>query len=422
MQHKSFFHTHHGHRNSVSNVSTLLVVLCSLLLAGLPATVHVADARPAPTSIEGLTRSTEQTSAENTVALKDITITPSQDKATITFLVSGSVKTVVIEKKGTTHAQVRMKSMSATSGALNSALLKPGVVSVKAHIERKDVLITNVHFTREVKSMKVTSRTAEKVVVLVTLGKKQSATSTPTTASNDNDKWKLSTIVIDAGHGGKDPGAIGLGNVQEKKITLAVAKLLKSELKKTMPGVKVVMTRDDDTFVELYRRGEIANEAGGRLFISIHCNSMPEKPHPAHGFECWILRPGKSDDAARVASRENGAIRYESDRKRYDSLDAEMAILGSLAQSAFARYSEELGKELGSAMKSGTGMNNRGVHQAGFYVLVGASMPAVLVELGYLSNENDAKILKSSSGQKKIAASIAKGIREYERIYSESLR
>ena len=392
------------------HISALLL----LLTAATPSLFARPDIVP-PASVQNTTA--------KAVDLRDITITPGNGRATITFLVSGSVKTVVVEKKGRTHAQVRMKSMAASQRALNSPLLKPGVTAVNAHIERVDVLVTNVHFTREVQSMSVISRSDEKIVVAVSLGA-QVTSGGPVAArssGDESDKWKLSTIVIDAGHGGKDPGAIGLGNVQEKGITLSVAKLLRDELKRTMPGVKVVMTRDDDRFVELYRRGEIANEAGGRLFISIHCNSMPNKPHPAHGFECWILRPGRSDDAARVAARENGVIKYESDRKRYDSLDAEIAILGSLAQSSFARYSEELGEEIGTAMKSGTGMHDRGVHQAGFYVLVGASMPAVLVELGYLSNENDAKVLKSNSGQKKLAAAIAKGVRNYERMYSESL-
>lgn len=370
-------------------------------------------------------RETAAANRGNPVALRDITVTPGNAAATITLLVDGKVETVVIEKKGKNLAQIRMKSLSATPKALNSALPKPGVISVQAHIERTDVLVTDVRFTREVKSIAVTARDAEKVVVRVSLGGTVAAGNTGPTvaaAADHNDSWKLTTIVLDAGHGGKDPGAIGIGNIREKDITLATAKYLRDELKRTMPGVKVVMTRDDDRFVELFRRGEIANEKGGRLFVSIHCNSMPEKPHPASGFECWILRPGRSDDAARVASRENGVIRYESDRKRYDSLDAEIAILGSLAQSAFARFSEQLADNVRRALKGTTNIPDRGVHQAGFYVLVGASMPAVLIELGYLSNEKDAKILKEKSGQKKMAAGIAKGIRNYAKAYAQALK
>ena len=358
------------------------------------------------------------------VSLRDITVTPLSNAATITFLVTGSVQTVVIEKKGTNVAQVRMKSMKATDKALNSALPKPGVISVQAHIERADVLVTDVRFKREVTSMSVIRRTSEKVVVRISLGKELSASeqqSGNNSSSEPSTDWSLSTIVIDPGHGGKDPGAIGIGDVQEKAITLSVAKKLRDELKKSMPGVNIVMTRENDSFVEIYKRGEIANKKKGKLFISIHCNSMPEKPHPATGFECWILRPGKSDDAARVASRENNAIQYESNRKKYDTLDAEIAILGSLAQSASARYSEQLAANIRSAMKRKTPLADRGIHQAGFYVLVGASMPAVLLELGYLSNQKDVKTLKSTSGQQKMAKALAEGIKNFEKGYAESL-
>ena len=359
---------------------------------------------------------TEAQDAASTAGLRDITVTPLENSATITFLVTSSVQTVVIEKKGENLAQVRMKSIKADAKALNSALPKPGLISIKAHIERTDVLVTNARFTREVTSMSVIRRDAEQVVVKVALGR-----SVQGGGEESHPDWNLSTIVIDAGHGGKDPGAIGIGGVKEKNITLAVAKMVRDELKKKMPGVNVVMTRDNDSFVELYKRGEIANKKNGRLFVSIHCNSMPEKPHPASGFECWILRPGRSDDAARVASRENGAIQYESNRKKYDTLDAEIAILGSLAQSASARYSEQLASEIRSSLKAETSMRDRGIHQAGFYVLVGASMPAVLVELGYLSNSNDSKTLNSSWGQKKLAQAIAEGIRNFEKVYDESL-
>ena len=362
-------------------------------------------------------------STKETVALRDITVTPLKNAATITFLVTRSVQTVVVEKKGKNVAQVRMKSMKATEQALRSALPKPGVISTKAHIERVDVLVTNVTFKREVSAISVIRRDSKKIIVKVNLGKQLSTTEQ---SSNDNSStkstdWSLSTVVIDAGHGGKDPGAIGIGNVQEKTITLSVAKKLKTELKRTMPGIKVVMTRENDTFVELYKRGEIANKKKGKLFISIHCNAMPEKPNPVKGFECWILRPGKSEDAARVASRENNAIQYESNRKKYDTLDAEIAILGSLAQSASARYSEKLASNIRSAMKRKTSLADRGIHQAGFYVLVGASMPAVLVELGYLSNETDVKTLKSSSGQLKLAKALAEGIKNFEKEYAKSL-
>ena len=227
--------------------------------------------------------------------------------------------------------------------------------------------------------------------------------------------------MIDAGHGGKDPGAIGLDDLQEKNVTLAVSRYLRDELKRTMPGVRIVMTRDKDVFVELDKRGEIANRRGGRLFISIHCNSMPEKPHPVNGFECYILRPGRSEDAARVTGTENSAVRFESRTEKYKSNGADGTIVAGLAQSAFARYSEEAAQRISEGLRTGTPLVDRGVHQAGFYVLVGAAMPAVLVELGYLSSEEDIEVLKSTSGRRKIAKAIARGIVSYQKHYASTL-
>jgi len=370
-----------------------------------------------------------------TVDLRDITVTPLQNGATISFLLSGRVATVVIEPRRNGVAEVRMKSIAASSAALNSALPKPGVVSIRAHVERRDVLVTDVAFKREVTGLSVLRRDTERVVVHVALGNQLSAAvlassspsssgspPTTTTAEPYKRKWSLSTIVIDAGHGGKDPGALGIGEIKEKDITLAVALKLRDEIRRQLPGVKVVMTRDDDRFIELYRRGQIANQADGKLFLSIHCNSMPEKPHPASGFECYILRPGKSADAARVAAAENGAIRFESNKDRYKGMETESAIVASMAQSAFARYSEMLAGAVRRAMRADLSIPDRGVHQAGFYVLVGASMPGALIEIGYLSNEQDARKLADSKGQAAIAKAICNGIRAYEKLYSASLR
>lgn len=367
--------------------------------------------------------------AAKTVELRDIAVTGSAGtSATITLLVTGRVETVVVERKGRQTAEVRMKSLRADAKALTSALLRPGMKSVRAHIERRDVLVADVIFTRPVVSIAVVRRDDESVVVKVTLGPAATGgTSDPTTASastgsrDRRKRWALETIVIDAGHGGKDPGAIGIGGVREKDVTLAVARHLARAVRSGMPGVKVVMTRDADKFVELYRRSQIANQQNGRLFISIHCNSMPTQPNPASGFEIYILRPGRSDDAIRVAAAENESVRFESDGNRYKSSTND-AIVATMAQNAFARYSEEAANALGTAMRTGTSLNDRGVHQAGFYVLVGASMPAALVEIGYLSNEKDVKVLKSDAGQRSIARALYRGVRAFEKYYANSLR
>ncbi len=238
----------------------------------------------------------------------------------------------------------------------------------------------------------------------------------------DRNRWKLDVIVIDPGHGGKDPGTIGVGKTKEKDITLGIALKLGRLIEKNMKGVKVVYTRKTDTFVELYRRTQIANEAGGKLFVSIHCNSTERKPSPQNGFEIYLLRPGKTEDAVRIAEQENSVIQLEEGYKdRYQELTEDNFILYTLHQSAFMKYSEQFAEVAARTMAKHLGIRNSGVKQAGFYVLVGASMPNVLVETGYLSNRSEEKLLRSAAGQQKIADALYRGIREYKKLYEQEL-
>lgn len=241
------------------------------------------------------------------------------------------------------------------------------------------------------------------------------------TAVTKHNEWALDVIVIDPGHGGVDAGAESVNGTYEKDVTLTIGKKLRTLLRAAMPNAKVVMTRDDDTFIELFRRGQIANEAGGKLFISIHCNSMPSKPHPARGCETYILRPGRNSDAARVAARENASIRFERSQERYKGLTEDQLIVATMAQASFVRLSEELARNVQREVSAGTGLKNRGVNQAGFYVLVGASMPNILFETAFLSNPDDAQYITSTAGQNAVANSMLKAIQAYERSYSSLL-
>jgi N-acetylmuramoyl-L-alanine amidase len=234
-------------------------------------------------------------------------------------------------------------------------------------------------------------------------------------------KWSLDVIVIDAGHGGKDVGAEGVNGTFEKDVTLAIAKLVRARLAEIMPSTKVVMTRDNDVFIELFRRTQIANDAGGKLFLSIHCNSMPTKPHPAHGCETYILRPGRNDDAARVASRENASVKFEQSQRRYEGMTEDQIIVATMAQRSFVRLSESFAASIQREVVDDTPLEDRGVSQAGFFVLVGAAMPNVLIETGFLSNRSDAEYLASQKGQAAIAGSIASAIRSYAASYQRSL-
>ncbi|MGA9365042.1 MAG: N-acetylmuramoyl-L-alanine amidase [Bacteroidota bacterium] len=235
-------------------------------------------------------------------------------------------------------------------------------------------------------------------------------------------RWKLDAIVIDAGHGGGDPGAIGVSRVREKDVTLGIALKLGKLIEKNLKGVKVVYTRKMDTFVELYRRGQIANEAGGKLFISIHGNSMRRKPHTMNGFEIYLLRPGRTEEAVRIAERENAVIKLEKGyEKRYQELTEENFILVTMAQSAHMKYSERFAEILEEEMGNHLLLADDGVKQAGFLVLVGASMPNVLVETGYLSNRKEEKFLKSNAGQEKIAEAIYLAVKKYKSEYEKAL-
>jgi len=237
-------------------------------------------------------------------------------------------------------------------------------------------------------------------------------------------RYNLDVIVLDAGHGGKDPGTIGVTGVREKDVALGVTLKLGALIQRNLKGVKVVYTRKTDRFVELYRRGQIANESGGKLFISIHCNSMPKKPSKANGFEIYLLRPEKTERAIEIARAENDVIKFEDNYQKHykEKLTAEDYIILTMAQNAYVKYSEKFAEVAAESMAHSLKMRNSGVHQAGFLVLVGASMPNVLVETGYLSNKKEEKVLASKKGQERIAKALFEGIKDYKSIYERSLR
>ncbi len=222
------------------------------------------------------------------------------------------------------------------------------------------------------------------------------------------DRWKLDTIVLDAGHGGKDPGASGRKGTKEKDIALDIVKRVGLLLEKNTK-LKVIYTRREDIFIPLWKRTKIANESNGKMFISIHLNSSPNKT--AYGFETYLLRQGMTEDAVEVAFRENEVIKLEDrSNNKYKDLSGENLIMATMAQSIFMKESEELAamiqEEMGKKVKS----KNRGVKQAGFHVLIDASMPNVLVEAGYLTNANEERNLRNSKYRQTIANSIYRAI------------
>lgn len=217
-------------------------------------------------------------------------------------------------------------------------------------------------------------------------------------------RWLLDTIVIDAGHGGKDSGTIGITSLMEKTVTLDIAKKLGKMIEREM-GVNVVYTREEDVFIPLWKRTKIANESGGKVFVSIHANST-SRASSAKGFETFLLRPGKTEDAIEVASRENSVIALEENIPDFAGYKEDNIILATMAQSSFMQESEFLAATIQTELDKILRSNNRGVKQAGFQVLVGASMPNVLVEVGFLSNKTECKNLGKSSYRKKVARAI----------------
>lgn len=237
-------------------------------------------------------------------------------------------------------------------------------------------------------------------------------------ASVSRKRSRLDTVVIDPGHGGKDPGAVAHG-LYEKDIVLDVAHKLGDYIENRL-DIEVVYTRTDDRFIALEERGHFANRKGGDLFISVHVNAA--RSAAAKGTETYFLGRSKTDAARKVMKRENSVVReYEENPDRYDEYDAEAFVKGELFLSANMQFSEEFASLVQKQFKNRVERRSRGVHQAGFYVLWSASMPSVLVELGYLTNAQEARYLNSDRGQTYLASGIFRAVRKYKKDYDKGL-
>lgn len=237
-------------------------------------------------------------------------------------------------------------------------------------------------------------------------------------ATLSREQSRLDTVVVDPGHGGKDPGAVAHG-LQEKDIVLDVAHKLGDYIENRL-DLEVVYTRTDDRFIALEERGHFANRVGGDLFISIHANAY--RSSAVQGTETYFLGRSKTDAARRVMKQENSVVReYEENPDRYDEYDAEAFVKGELFLSASMQFSEEFAAMVQNQFKERVKRRSRGVHQAGFYVLWSASMPSVLVELGYLTNRQEARFLNSDQGQTYLASAIFRAVRKYKNQYNKGI-
>lgn len=222
---------------------------------------------------------------------------------------------------------------------------------------------------------------------------------------------KIETIVIDAGHGGKDPGTIGFSGVYEKNIVLPIAKKVRDLFISEYNDIKVILTRDTDEFIEVKNRGKIANDSGANLFVSIHCNFKKNEESDKKGFEIYVLDLARIPEALQISMEENNVLNIF--RQKKDTSDQKF-ILSSIAQNGIFHNSTRFASILQYTLATGTKLESRGVNQAGYYVLLGASMPSVLIECGYLSDKSDEDYLRSDKGQADIARSIFKGIRFFK--------
>ncbi|MCC5945128.1 MAG: N-acetylmuramoyl-L-alanine amidase [Bernardetiaceae bacterium] len=233
---------------------------------------------------------------------------------------------------------------------------------------------------------------------------------------------KIKVVVIDAGHGGKDPGTLGKHS-QEKDVVLAIALELGKLIEENIPGVEVVYTRKTDIFLPLDERADIANHPfkndrnrKADLFISIHANASKNKE--VTGTETYVLGMHRSQDNLDVAIRENSVIKQEADYKKRYNFDPESAvsyIKFANTQNYNISKSLSLAEKIEWQFKNRAKRNSRGVKQSGFLVLWKTTVPSVLIEVGFLSNENEEKYLNVSWGRSHIASAIYRAFKEYKK-------
>lgn len=226
-------------------------------------------------------------------------------------------------------------------------------------------------------------------------------------------------VVIDPGHGGRDPGTRGPRGTLEKEVTLGVARKLRRWLER-QEGIEASLTRRGDTLVALRDRSRLAIEGDGDLFISIHANAS--RARSAQGFETYFLSPARTEEAREVAMRENSAVRFEDGSDGPEASQLEF-ILADLDQDINVWESRRLAGYVQNALRPVHSGSDRGVKQAGFLVLVEASgtMPSVLVETGFLSNPDEERILRSEAGQERLAEAIGEAVVEYFHQYTRRL-
>lgn len=244
----------------------------------------------------------------------------------------------------------------------------------------------------------------------------------PNEASAQNKKKEQFVLVIDPGHGGKDPGAIGRRGNKEKTINLNVSKAVGNIIKEKYPEVKIIYTRSTDVYIPLMQRANIANRAKADLFISIHTNAS--KSRQARGCETFTLGAGSNAEAKAAAKYENEVILQEENFEQvyngFDPRSSESYIIFELLRGHDMEKSVSCAEKIQRKMVTRSKLNNRGVSSAGFLVLHQTAMPSILVELGFISNPTEENFLASKNGQQTLAKGIAEGFSQFYEDYKKT--
>ena len=231
-------------------------------------------------------------------------------------------------------------------------------------------------------------------------------------------KSSIKVVVIDAGHGGKDPGCHGHSKINEKDVALSIALKLGKIIEENLPDVQVIYTRKDDRFIELWQRAAIANRNKADLFISVHCNAHTSTS--LNGAESYVMGIHKTNGNLAVSRRENESLQLEANYQEsghysdFDPDSPEAQIILSLYQNSFLEHSIELASTLQDKVKAKGSLRDLGVNQAGFVVLWKTTMPSVLVETGFLTNAKDEAYLTSEKGKNESARNIFEAVRDFK--------
>ena len=313
---------------------------------------------------------------------------------------------------------VTLEGARADVNALKRTPRKGLVRKIEVFELRDDVLQLSFYLSRRYRDRPAFFQTAEGIVFVLRRSSAGEQIDPATVEPAFVPRKTIQTVIIDAGHGGRDPGSIGSSGLQEKDIALDIALRLKERFEKdprTRDDIRVIMTRDSDEFVPLDDRSEMANREEGDLFISIHANAVSNRS--VNGFMTFFLAEAKNDEARQIAALENSAQKYERipRAQRLDSGDFLKGILGELISTKYLEESQELAGIIQDELttKIGRQVRPRRLDQAGFLVLNGAYMPSVLVEVAFISNRAEEQYLRQSGFKNRVADAIHEAVIKY---------